>query len=104
MDSQSNQSVYFSFRTNNSLADALSDINPGDKYTVKVELMCLSKDDAGISSDVVPGTIVPDGFELEDNPSGGEVQKTPAPEPPGSLAQTPIQVLSILRKKGKNNQ
>lgn len=104
MDQSSNQSAFLDFRTNNSLADALSDVNPGDTFKVELELQCLDKTDTGMSCNIVPGTIVPEGFQLEDNPSGGEVQKTPAPEPPGSLAQTPIQVLSILRKKGKQSQ
>lgn len=100
MTGNDNQSAYFSFRTNPSLGDALADINPGDEFKVEVTLQCLSKDDKGISCDVVPGTVVPEGFVLEDNPTADEIQKTPSPEPPGSLSQQPITVLTSLRRKG----
>lgn len=104
MDSQSNQQCFLSFRENPSLADALNDINAGDEFKVELTLQCLDKTDTGISCNIVPGQIVPEGFILEENPSGGEIQKTPAPEPPGSLAQTPVTVLTMLRKKGKQSQ
>lgn len=95
---------YYDFKANPSLADALADVNVGDKIKVEQEIIVLSKDDKGIAFNVEPESVIPNGYEKEEpdpddeDPSVGEV--TPTVQPPGALSVAPVQQAMYLRKKG----
>lgn len=95
-----NQDVYLDFQTNPSLADALGDANVGDTVKLEMEIMVKSKDDKGLSGVIQPNSVVPEGFEVEDDEENGNT--TPAPQPPGSLATEPVTQAMTLKKKGKS--
>lgn len=95
-----NQDCFFDFKSNPSLGDALADKNPGDKFTVEMEVMVVSKDDKGMSVTIEPNSVVPSGYEKEEDPDKiGEM--TPTVQPPGALSVAPVQQAMYLRKKGK---
>lgn len=97
-----NQDGWMDFLKNPSLGEALADKHPGDTFKFEAEAQVLSIDPLkGLSFNFVPGTVVPDGFELEDKPELGNVTIAPSPTPPGSLAQEPVSVLTTLRRKGQ---
>lgn len=104
MNANTNMGCYLNFLDNASLGDALNDKNPGDKFTIELELQVLSKDEKGMACEIVPGSETPAGFELEDTPDDDDTPRTPQPQPPGDLNEQPINVLTSLRRKGKAPQ
>lgn len=96
-----NQDIYFAFDTNPSLADSLADKNPGDVFEVTLKVQVKSKDDKGLSGTIEPDSVVPEGYEPEEETEDSITDTTPPPQPPGSLVVPPITQVMNLRKKGK---
>lgn len=93
-----NSDVYLDFKSNPSLGDALADKAVGDKITLEMEVMIISKDDMGAACTIEPNSVIPDGYEKEEDPDEiGET--TPVPQPPGALSVAPVTQAMYLRKK-----
>ena len=93
------QDIYLDFTSNPSLAEALSGKQAGDKIKLELEVLVKGIDEKGISGEIEPGTIVPEGYEAEEPDEEGN-QTTPAPPPPGALTVAPVTVAMGLKKKG----
>lgn len=97
-----NQSIFLDFTSNASLAQALADKNPGDKVTLEMVVTVKTKDDQGMTGDIDPGTVVPEGFEPEEPEQGETTDPTAGADMQGTVpSMPPVMVAMGLKKKGE---
>jgi hypothetical protein len=100
--SDRNDDLFISFPKNPEVQTALADKNVGDTCKLELEIEIISRDSKGISATITPGSIVPEGYEQEDDEedTGGNVTAS-ANQPPGYLGPETPPVISAMRLKRK---
>jgi hypothetical protein len=103
--SMRNMDMYLDLSENPTLADAMQGKNAGDQVKLELTMLVKSIDDKGITGAIVPGSVVPDGYEPEepqdDGPSGAARTAVPPSPNAGPVPPTPVEVAMGIRRKGK---
>lgn len=94
-----NQDVYFDFKTNPDLADALAGVKAGETIKCEVEVLVKGVDANGLSG--VIDKVVPDGYEGVEGENDDDRSTPPPPNPVGNVGpEQPVMTAMSLRRKG----